>query len=69
MRFCRAQLEHKGADLLWREADKPEKPLATSNWSMRDVGSAVRIQVKLAEEGRLLDIQIPQMPDLRRGIY
>jgi hypothetical protein len=64
-----AQLERKGADLLWREADKPEKPLATSNWSMRDVGSAVRIQVKLSDEGRLLDIQIPQIPDLRRGIY
>ena len=63
------QLDHKGQDLLWREADKPEKPLPTSDWSTRDVGSAWRVRVKLATEGRLLDIQIPQVPDLRRGIY
>jgi hypothetical protein len=64
-----AQVEHKGEDLLWREIDKPEKPLATSDWSTRDIGSAWRVRVKLTEEGRLVDIQIPQMPDLRRGIY
>lgn len=62
------QLEHKGEDLLWRETDKPEKPLATSDWSTRDIGSAWRVRVKLAEEGRLVDIQIPQLPDLR-GLY
>jgi hypothetical protein len=61
------QLEHKGEDLLWRETDKPEKPLATSEWSTKDIGSAFRIRVKL--ENRLLDIQISQVPDLRRGIY
>jgi len=63
-----AQVEHKGEDLLWRETDKPEKPLATSDWTTRDVGSATRIRMKLADEGRMVDIQIPQMPDLR-GLY
>jgi hypothetical protein len=63
------QLEHKGEDLLWREADKPAKPMATSDWSTKDVGSASRILVKLADEGRVINIEIPQMPDLRRGIY
>jgi len=63
-----AQIEHKGEDLLWRETDKPEKPLAASDWSTRDIGSAWRVRVKLTEEGRLVDIQIPQMPDLR-GLY
>ena len=63
-----AQISHKGDDLLWRETDKPEKPLATSDWSTRDIGSAWRVRVKLTEEGRLLDIQIPQRPDLR-GLY
>jgi hypothetical protein len=62
------QIEHKGEDLLWREADKPEKPLPTSDWSTRDIGSAWRVRVTLADEGRLVDIQIPQMPDLR-GLY
>jgi hypothetical protein len=59
------QLEHKGETLLWRESDKPEKPLPTSEWSTRDIGSAWRIRMKLAGEGRVVDIQIPQMPDLR----
>jgi len=63
------QLERKGETLLWREADKPPNPIATSDWSTKDVGSAMRTLVKLADEGRVLDIQIPQMPDLRRGIY
>ena len=63
------QLEHKGEDLLWREANKPTKPMTTSDWSTKDVGSASRILVKLADEGRVINIQIPQMPDLRRGIY
>ena len=63
------QLEHKGEDLLWREADKPAKPMATSDWSTKDVGSASRILVKLSDEGRVINIEIPQMPDLRRGIY
>ncbi|HEX3377014.1 MAG TPA: hypothetical protein VHS29_09160 [Candidatus Acidoferrales bacterium] len=63
------QLEHKGDDLLWRESDKPSKPLATSDWSTKDVGSAFRILLKLTEEGRAINIELPQMPDLRRGIY
>jgi hypothetical protein len=62
-------LERKGEDLLWRETDKPAKPIPTSDWSTKDVGSASRILVKLAAEGRIVDIQIPQVPDLRRGIY
>ena len=63
------QLEHKGEDLLWHETDKPAKPSATSDWSTKDVGSALRILVKLADEGRMVNIEIPQMPDVRRGIY
>jgi hypothetical protein len=62
-------LEHKGEDLLWRETDKPAKPVATSDWSTKDVGSASRILLKLADEGRVINIEIPQIPDLRRGIY
>jgi len=63
------QLQHKGDNLLWRETDKAAKPLPTSDWSTKDVGSASRVLVKLSAEGRMIDIQIPQMPDLRRGIY
>jgi hypothetical protein len=61
-------LEHKGEDLVWRDSDKPEKPLPTSDWSTRDIGSAIRVRLQLSEEGRRIEIQIPQMPDLR-GLY
>ena len=63
-----AEIEHKGDDLLWREPDKPEKPLATSDWSTREIGFAWRVRVKLADEGRMLDIQIPETPNMR-GLY
>ena len=63
------KLEHKGEDLVWHESDKPEKPLATSDWTVRDIGSATRIRMKLADEGRIVDIQIPQMPDMRGILY
>ena len=63
------QLGHKGENLLWRTTDKPAKPVATSDWSTKDVGSAARILLKLTDEGRIVDIQIPQVPDLRQGIY
>jgi hypothetical protein len=63
------QLEHKGDDLLWRETDKPSKPMPTSDWSTKDVGSAFRILLKLTDEGRAINVELPQMPDLRRGIY
>jgi hypothetical protein len=63
------KLEHKGEDLLWRETDKPAKPSATSDWGVKDVGSATRILLKLADEGRMINIELPHMPDLRRGIY
>jgi hypothetical protein len=60
-----AQLDHKGENLLWRESDRPEKPLPTSEWNTRDVGSAWRLRFTLTGEGRMFDIQIPQTPDLR----
>lgn len=63
-----AKLEHKGVDLVWRESDKPSKPLATSNWDTKDAGSAWLVRVTLSAEDRRIDIQIPQMPDLR-GLY
>src|SRR5579863_10515474 len=44
------QFEHKGEDLLWRESDRPQKTIATSDWNTKDIGSAWRLQVKLADE-------------------
>jgi hypothetical protein len=60
-----AKIEHKGAELLWDPAALPADPLATSNWMIRDVGFAYRINVRLATENRALDLQLPHPMDLR----
>ena len=60
-----ATIERKGSELLWDPADRPAKPLATSNWVVRDVGPALRIKVRLDAEGRALDLQLPH-PSSRR---
>ena len=60
-----AKLERRDKDLLWREADRPAKPLPTDDWTVRDVGPARRIRAKLASEGRVLEVQVPIQPDLR----
>lgn len=63
-----AKFERKDEELLWHEADKPAKPLATAGWVVRDAGRARRIRARLAEEGRVLEVQVPIQPDLR-GLY
>ncbi len=61
-----AKLERKEKELLWREADRPAKPMPTADWTVRDIGPARRIRAKLAAEGRVLEVQIPIQPDLRQ---
>ncbi len=59
------KLEHKDKELLWHEADKPEKPLTTTDWLIRDAGRVRRIRATLTNEGRVLEVQVPVQPDLR----
>ncbi|MGH9861024.1 MAG: hypothetical protein ACRD5F_13470 [Candidatus Acidiferrales bacterium] len=45
----------------------PDKALLpSSGWSMRDVGPMLRIRLRVTDEGRNFDIQIPIQPDLRQ---
>jgi len=62
------KIERKGKELLWREQDKPASPLPSADWTIRDAGRTRRIRARLEREGRVLDVQLPQMPDLR-GLY
>jgi hypothetical protein len=49
------------------DSPKPAKLLLpSSDWSMRDVGPAMRIRFRLTDEGREFDIQFPIQPDLRQ---
>jgi hypothetical protein len=56
------KIERDGSGLLWDPDDKPAKPLATSEWIVRDVGFAQRIKMRLDAEDRTLDLQIPHRP-------
>ena len=69
MRSSRNSSNTKERTFCGAKRTSPRNPSPTSDWSTKDVGSAMRILLKLADEGRIVDIQIPQVPDLRRGIY
>ena len=49
-----------------REDGAPsEKVLATADWRIRDAGRVRIIRVRLTDEGRVLEVQLPLRPDLR----
>lgn len=49
------------------QSARPAKRLLPSaDWSMRDVGPAMRIRFRLTDEGRDFDVQFPIQPDLRQ---
>jgi hypothetical protein len=54
-----SKIGHKAEELLWDPSNHPAKPLASSEWTMRDVGAAYRISIKLDSESRVLDLQLP----------
>lgn len=59
------KIGHNGADLTWKMSDRPAKPLDTSDWTVRDVGLAYKVNARLVAEGRVLDLQLPHPLDIR----
>ena len=57
-----AKIERKTGEILWSPADRPAKPLATSDWVVDDIGAAFVIKVKLDAENALVDLQLPHPP-------
>jgi hypothetical protein len=60
-----AKIEHKGTDIYWDPADRPAKPMETSEWYVRDVGLAYKVSARLVAENHVIDVQIPHPLDLR----
>lgn len=58
-------IQYKGKEIRAPLPENSDKPLATSDWVVRNVGPAVLIRVKIVAEGRVLEVQVPQKPDLR----
>jgi len=40
-----AKIEHKTGELLWSPSDRPDKPRATSEWTVDDIGAAFVVKV------------------------
>jgi hypothetical protein len=71
-----AALKRKGEELLWERPEKPAaaaeksapekapgpKALPAEGWAIRDAGRARIVRVKLATEGRVLEVQLPAQP-------
>lgn len=60
--------EHKEGGPRQREATQagpPENLLPSTDWMVRDAGPAKLVRVRLVGEGRVLEVQLPQQPDLR----
>ncbi len=62
-------LTAKGKDF---ESDEPAEigtPIPVASWSERDVGPAERIVITLGDYGAKIQLELPHLIDLRRGIY
>jgi len=57
------QQKSKGSEVAWARSPQSEKKIESAEWSLRSVGPAVAIKVRLSTEGRVLEIQLPRMPD------
>ncbi len=49
-------------NLRLRSAEHSGKRLASSDWYFRDLGRARLVRARLSDEGRVLEIQLPQTP-------
>lgn len=62
-------LQAQGKDFETDNLMQPSRVIPSSDWEMRDIGPAESIKLRLGDYGRTLDVQLPHIPDLRRGIY
>lgn len=58
-------LHKDGSDLESDNFAVPEHLLASTGWSIRDVGPAEQIKLTLGDYGRLLQVDLPHPPDMR----
>jgi hypothetical protein len=58
-------LQKNGNDLESDNFAVPTRLLASTDWSVRDVGPAEQIKLTLGDYGRLLQVDLPHPPDMR----
>jgi hypothetical protein len=63
------ELRAQGTDYQSDDLAKPEALIPSSDWADHDVGPAEDVHVTLGDYGRVLEVELPHLMDLRRGIY
>jgi len=67
--FDPATFEKKDKDYEMPHDAKGAKAVPSENWILRDAGTSYLIRVNLKDEGRLLEIRLPKMPDFRNVLW
>ncbi|MGB0036594.1 MAG: hypothetical protein WBP79_14080, partial [Candidatus Acidiferrales bacterium] len=60
-----ADLEAHGADFETDDPANQDRVLPSSDWMVRDIGTAQLVRVTLGDYGRTLEVQLPHRPDMR----
>jgi len=63
--FRPESFERHGKDLKAGRSEQTAKVLTTSEWLLREAGMVRIIHMRLTDEGRVIEIQLPSLPDLR----
>ena len=61
-------IKTSGDSVEWSYADRPQKPIETPDWRVRNVGSMDRVRFRLGKDGHFLELQLPLGPN-GRPIY
>jgi hypothetical protein len=48
-----------GEDVEWSLADKPDQPIETPEWKVRDLRSMQLVKFRLGKDGHVLEMQLP----------
>jgi hypothetical protein len=59
------QFTRKGSELRSAPPGEKDKELRSADWVVRSTGRTQLIRVKIVAEGRVLEVQLPEKPDLR----
>jgi hypothetical protein len=62
-------LQAQGKDFESDSPVKTDRVIPTTEWSERDAGPAEIVKVTLGDYGRVLEIQLPHIPDIRLGLH
>jgi hypothetical protein len=60
-----ADLHAEGKDFETNDLMQASRKIPSTQWTMRDVGPAESIKMTLGDYGRVLEVQLPHMPDMR----